>query len=245
MKGASMEMTSTDMTSQVEEEGHVPAADHDQEEVKKESSSQDVAVPLAHRSIREQLLSKQFLLFSIFFTVHNNRNQFTLTTARYHLAYLGDDETDNKYLTIFMLLTAVSVVGLPVMELLVKLGGYHAALQGVNILGIIYGLIILTSKSLNVQVAGFCVFAIYRFFIYAVSFSFLPTFVGESVIGKMVGVLIAIAGVASFVNIPLGRWPVQSLDGNFFWPNFIYTVMIVPCILIARFLGKDIPRESS
>jgi Major Facilitator Superfamily. len=229
--------TTTHVVSQVEE-----GTSTDKKEVNKPSSSY---IPISHLTLREQLLSKQFLLFSIFFTIHNNRNQFTLTTARNHLAFLGDDDTGNRYLTIFMLLTAVSVVGLPIMELLVKLGGYHAALQGTNVLGIIYGLIVLTSKSLDVQVAGFCVFAIYRFFIYAACFSFLPTFVGKSVIGKMIGVLIAIAGVVSFVNIPLGRWPIESLDGNFFWPNFIYTVMIVPCIFIARFLGKNIPAESS
>lgn len=197
-------------------------------------------VPISHRSLRHQILSKEFILFAIFFTVHNNRNQFTLTTARYHLAYLGDDETGNRYLGIFMILTAISIAGLPIMELLIKWGGFHAALQGVNFLGIIYGTIALGSKSLDVQVVGFCVFAIYRFFIYAVSFSYLPTFVGEKVIGQMVGVVISIAGIVSFMNIPLGRWPIETLDNNFFWPNFIYTAMVIPCIFIAWLLEKGI-----
>eukprot|EP00557_Chaetoceros_sp_GSL56_P005933 CAMPEP_0176487364 /NCGR_PEP_ID=MMETSP0200_2-20121128/6088_1 /TAXON_ID=947934 /ORGANISM="Chaetoceros sp., Strain GSL56" /LENGTH=448 /DNA_ID=CAMNT_0017884179 /DNA_START=358 /DNA_END=1704 /DNA_ORIENTATION=+ len=187
--------TYTKMRSNVETslETTADVVSHVEEDIPTDEVNSTSCIPISHRTLREQLLSKQFILFSIFFTIHNNRNQFTLTTARYHLAYLGDDETGNKYLTIFMLLTAVSVVGLPVMELLVRLGGYHAALQGTNVLGIIYGLIVLSSKSLDVQVAGFCVFAIYRFFIYAVCFSFLPTFVGKSVIGKMTGVLIAIA----------------------------------------------------
>jgi hypothetical protein len=33
------------------------------------------------------------------------------------------------------------------------------------------------------------------------------------------------------------------LDGNFFWPNFILTLAVFPCIALAWIMGKCIDKE--
>ena len=83
------------------------------------------------------------------------RDVFNLTTARDFLANLGDDDTGNKYLTIYTLLTPASILGLPFLGYVLTHYGYHAGLQTVNFLALAQGIIRRSSDNLNVQVLGF------------------------------------------------------------------------------------------
>jgi hypothetical protein len=50
-------------------------------------------------------------------------------------------------------------------------------------------------------------------------------------------------GLLSFINVGLSSWAINGLDGNFFWPNFILTLTVFPCIALAWIMGKCIDRE--
>mmetsp|Transcript_33741 Transcript_33741/g.70936 ORF Transcript_33741/g.70936 Transcript_33741/m.70936 type:complete len:154 (+) Transcript_33741:489-950(+) len=43
----------------------------------------------------------------------------------------------------------------------------------------------------------------------------------------------ATSAVLKFINLPLANWAVTKLDGNFFWPNFIYMIGMLPCLAMA------------
>jgi hypothetical protein len=47
------------------------------------------------------------------------------------------------------------------------------------------------------------------------------------------------------IQIPLANLAVQRLDGNFFIPNLIFTLLIFPCIVAAWGLGRCIRKEST
>jgi hypothetical protein len=98
-------------------------------------------VVIADRRSRQQLTSGQYLLLVVFFSIHLMENQWNLTTQRNFLAYLGDDEQDNKYLTIFTLLMPVSIVGLPFVDAAITHYGFVGGLQGINLLGLAYNII--------------------------------------------------------------------------------------------------------
>jgi hypothetical protein len=98
-------------------------------------------VIIADRSSRQQLTSGQYLFLVVFFSLHLMENQWNLTTQRDFLAYLGDDEQDNKYLTIFTLLMPVSIVGLPFVDAAITHYGFVGGLQGINLLGLAYNII--------------------------------------------------------------------------------------------------------
>jgi hypothetical protein len=96
---------------------------------------------IADRRSRQQLTSGQYLLLVVFFAIHVVENQWNLTTQRDFLAYLGDDEQDNKYLTIFTLLMPASIVGLPFVDAAITHYGFAGGLQGVNLLALVYNVI--------------------------------------------------------------------------------------------------------
>ena len=201
-------------------------------------------VLIASRPALDQLRSSQFLTLAAFFAFHHSRNTWTLTTTRDFLAYLGDDETGNKYLAIFTLLTPASVLGLPFVDKVVHKFGYAAGLHVVNALAIGQGIIQVSSDNLNVQVIGFVLYSFYRCFLFSVCFSALPAFLDGIVLGKGYGLLIFSGGVLSLMNIPLSNAAVQKLGGNFFIPNLIYTVLCGPCIVLVWMIHRGFMREA-
>jgi MFS family permease len=200
-------------------------------------------VLIADRPPMQQLRSRQFLTLSLFFAIHATRDMFNLTTARDFLAFLGDDETGNKYLTIYTLLTPASILGLPILDFVLTRHGYHAGLQTVNGLALVQGIIMVSSDNLNVQVLGFIFASFFRCFMYTICLGILPAFLGTNAVGKGSGIMPCAAGLLSLVNIPLASWAVNSLGGNFFYPNLMYTLVVLPCIYLAWSLGQGMKRE--
>ena len=200
-------------------------------------------VLISERPILHQLRSKQFLLLLLFYSFYSCLNVYALGTARDFLAYLGDDATGNLYLSLFVLMTPVSLLGLPFMDYILNGYGYHAGLQSINVLALSYSIVKVSSGSLNVQILGFLLFSMFRCFLFTVCYSFLPTFMTGKVVGRGVGVMVLCQGVTSLVNIPLSSWAVNRLDGNFFLPNLMYTILIMPFFYVAWLMGAGIKVE--
>lgn len=206
-------------------------------------SSRQSYILIADRTTRRQIMSGPFFLVTVFWCIMVTANQFTLTTTRDFLAHLGDDEVGNKYLTIFTLLTPASLCALPFSDYMVARFGFHGGFQSVNALALGYNLVRLLSDSLNVQVLGFILFSFFRCFLFGVSFSFLPTLLSPQVVGKAAGILYAITGVTSYINIPLATLAVKGQDGDFFIPTLIYTLLIIPSVVASWGIGRVIKME--
>ena len=198
---------------------------------------------IAERDPWDQLKSQQFVLMLVFFSVHLARNNYTMATARDFLAGLGDDEEGNKYISLFTGLSAMSLVGVPFIDLLIGKYGFPAALQAVNVLGIIHGIIQVASKNLDVHVVGFVVFSFYRCFTFSTSFSFLPTFLSGATIGRGCGIMSFVSALFSLVNIGLAHWAIHELDGDFFVPNLLFLLLIVPTMYVTWIIKKCVKRE--
>jgi hypothetical protein len=138
-----------------------------------------------------------------------------------------------------------SILGFPLIDATLQHYGYDGGLQLVNALAAIHGIIQVSSTNLNVQVVGFVVSSFYRSFLFAVVFSFLPTFLGRAVVGKANGLLAVSAGLANFINIPLGNAAINQWDGNFFIPNLLYTVLVIPFGYAVYVIGKGIRLEET
>lgn len=207
------------------------------------ASDETEYVQVANRTPGKQLLSAPFILLNIYWSIHLSANMFTMTTARDFLAFLGDDELGNKYLSIFTLLTPVSICGVPFVGKTLDRYGFHAGLQTVNLLGCLYQIIKISSNNLNVQVAGFVIFSFFRSFFFGVTFSFLPSLLSSDMVGKATGLMYAIGAAFSFINIPMAALAVNQYDGNFFIPNLMYTILVVPCVAAAWGLGYHIEKE--
>ncbi|GAX09316.1 hypothetical protein FisN_32Hh012 [Fistulifera solaris] len=190
-------------------------------------------VLVALRSPTQQLMAYPTVLLLIFFGIQVGINLWTLTTTRDFLAHLGDDALDNRYLSIFTLLTPVSLVGTPAVDWALRKFGYPGAFQFINLLSLGSMVIRVSSTNLNVQILGFVLFSFYRSFFFGVTFSYLPTLLSADMVGRMSGLLYMISGIASFLNIPMARLAIQRHDGDFFITNMIYTALIAPCVVAA------------
>lgn len=203
----------------------------------------DTYILLAKRTRKQQLLSFPHLCLIIFTCIHFTSNQWTLATIRDFLASLGDDEYDNRYLTIFTLLTPASLLGLPMVDYVIHNYGYYTGLQCVNALGIGYMLVRLCSTDLNVQIIGFVIFAIFRCFLYSTFSNLIPILFSSDLVSFVIGILIGIPGITAFLNVPLAKYTIEYADGNFFVANLLYTILIIPSILVAYGIGRTIQNE--
>ena len=202
-------------------------------------------VPVCDRTPRDQLLSLPFTMLLVFFAINLALNQFVLTTARDFLGYLGDEESSKQYLSIFTLLMPASILGLPFTDQVIARYGFHVGLQTICLLAAVHGIIQVSCDELNgVQIFGFAVFSFYRCFLFSIVFSYLPTLLSPDVVGKGVGAMHLAGGTFAFLNIPLSNVAVKHLDGNFFIPNLLYTLLVIPCSAAAWMIGKSTQRES-
>jgi len=197
-------------------------------------------IPIAMRSPGGQMKSKAYILLSIWFSFHKVSNIWTMTATRDFLGELGDDDYGNRYLSIFTLLTPFSIVALPFLDFVLHRYGFHAGLQAVNVLGILFGIIKVGTKSLNAQIAGFVVFTFFRCFLYSVGLSCVATFIGPTAIGKATGTLYVLAGLASFANIGLANVAVKV---GFFIPNMVFLVGEIPLLYLTYEMGKALEKD--
>jgi hypothetical protein len=196
---------------------------------------------VSSRTPFKQLTSLPFFLVGTFFVIHMASNQWVLTTTRDFLGYLGDNEVNNKYLTIFTLIMPASVAALPFTDATIHRFGFHGGFQAINILALGYSLIRLLSDNLNIQIIGFVLFAFYQSFLYGVVFSYIPTLLAQNVVGKAMGILYAVGGLSSLLNIPLSTLAIRKRD--FFIPNLMYTILLLPCFAAALGLGHFMKME--
>jgi hypothetical protein len=204
------------------------------------STTESSTITASHprTSFIQQCTSTRFLILTLLFTVHCSRIVFTLTSSKDFLSSLGDDKTGNRYLTILSLLSPVAVLGLPLVDFFVNKFGYIISLQIVNAVAIMHGIILVTSRNLNIQIIGFILLALYRCFTFAIILSYLEVVVEKHALGKLTGVISLSPGLLQLVNLPLTNWALGPLDGNYFWPNMIYIGFVVPCILGVCYLSR-------
>jgi MFS family permease len=199
---------------------------------------------IANRPQKQQLLSSQYITLGTFFAFHQARNTWILTTTRDFLAYLGDNEENNRYLSIFTLLTPVSVLGLPFVDWILHKYGYAAGLHACNLLGICQGIVQVSSTNLNIQIIGFVFYSFYRCFLFSVVFSALAQFLRGDVMGKGCGLYTLSGGVLGLAfNLPLSWVAVNKLDGNFFIPNLVYLLGCFPCVFLCHRVGSGFAKE--
>jgi len=196
-----------------------------------------------HGTFLQQATSYRFILICFLFAIHVARMSFTLSTAKDFLGSLGDNALNGKYLSIFSLSSPMVLLGLPLVELFVKKFGYIFALQSINVVALAHGIVLLGSKSLNAQVVGFVLFMFYRCFLLSICFSYLETFADKHALGKLTGLVSFTPGLLILLNIPMTQWALVQLKGDFFWPNFTYTMVIIPLVIGVWYLGRLYPTK--
>ena len=223
-------------TSMVEEEKLAMSVKEDPNESNEEDTDE------SKKKEWKELLSPSYLWLNAFFAFHVSRQQFMLTSAEAFLKDLGDD--DNTYIETFTYILPASILVFPFVDIILARFGYHAGLQGINILALIHATIQISSDNLNVQIIGFVVFSIYRSFMFGVIFPFLGVLLQPQVLGKANGLMHVSSGIMVLINIPLGDAAIAHWGGSFFIPNLIYTITIAPFVYAAWRCSATISAKS-
>jgi len=192
-----------------------------------------------HRStFLQQALSSPFIILAALYSFHDSRIAFVSTSSRDFLGSLGDDATGFRYLSLFSITAPLSLLGLPLVDLFIEKKGYIFAIQMVNVFALIHGSILIGTSSLNIQVVGFVVFAIYRCITYAILLNYLEVIAKEHILGKLTGLISIVPAMTNLMNIPISNWALGPLHGDFYWPNVLYTGSILLCVLGVMYLDR-------
>ena len=204
-------------------------------------------VLIADRSPWQQLTSRPMVLVGIFFAIHMAGTDFTLTTTRDYLAYLGDDELGNRYLSVFIALSPASLLAVPFLDFVLNRIGLYGAFQIINALSMLYLAIRVFHDQLDgLQELGFWVFSFYRCFLFGVTFSFLPTLLCPNVVGRATGYFYTASALLALVlNIALSNISILRFDGDFRLANAVYTALMLPCIVGMWFVGQCLRQEQA
>lgn len=230
----------------VDSEAHTAISDGDRNSLKSSSTCSNQVIPyvnVADRPYYQQLTSEPFLLLCYFFSIHQLNNIYTLATAQDFLAYLGDDQLDNKYLTVFTFLLPVSVVSIPCVDYILRHYGHYVGFQIINVLAVAYSCVKLFGTNLNIQIIGFIIFSFYRFLLFSITLSYVPILINVMISGKAIGIMFFMSGVIAFLNFPLSNLAITTNDGNFYQSNLILMIITIPCFLVAYRLNMYIQRE--
>jgi len=203
-----------------------------------ENEVEEDRVLLAERTANEQLFSLPFLSLTAFISISMISCTWSLITAADFLKSLGDDGT---YLKLFTLCQPASILALPLVDWIVREFGFGAAFQSVNVINFIYILIKCTSTNLHLQVITFLMVAAVRCFLYATTYSFIPSLLSADLVGRGTGFISMVGGLACFLNIPLNS---LAASCGFFIPNLIYLAAVLPCTIAARNVQHIITREN-
>jgi hypothetical protein len=111
------------------------------------------------------------------------------------LAYLGDDDYHHLYLSIFTTILPISITGVPFVDYIIQIYGFHVGFQTINILSILQNMIQLVSTDLNVQIIGFVLFTYLRCCLFCITLSYVSTLVSPQVNGKCVGLMMFTSGI--------------------------------------------------
>lgn len=198
----------------------------------------------------KQFTAAPFLLFLTFYGIQVALSTWNLVTQVGFLEELGDDDYGNIYLLVFTLIGPASIIGAPFMDWVVLHLGWNVAFQLINGLSVAYMTVkVAFSTNLQVQIAGFIIYSFYRSFLFGISYSYLPTLVGDAVVGRAAGIMGGCAGLASVLLIPLfrsmdsgdsdsGGSDSESSTSTYLLPNAILLCVNVPMIVVIAFLGR-------
>jgi len=134
-----------------------------------------------------------------------------------------------------------SIFAIPLVNAVLERYGFPGGFYAITLLSLGTGLVRVATTNIHVQVLGFVFFALFRAYLYGVSYSFLPVLLGDDVVGKAAGIMYFVTGITAFLNIPLANLAIRYDD--FFFTNMIYLALVIPTFFASIGIHRGIIRE--
>ena len=176
-------------------------------------------------SLQRQLCTYEYLLVVLFAAVQMLRCNFYIETVNELLLTYGD--TQAYYANIFSFVLPCGIVFIPIIDATVRQLGVVGTLNVTNILGIVFGTVLLV-PSLNLQTINFAVFACFRAFLYATLNTFIAFSFGVRTMGRVIGCTFTTAAVVTLLQYPAATFAENEEHTDFTTINLI---MLASCII--------------
>lgn len=185
-----------------------------------------VKIPLNEQSLTKQLQSSEFLSFTAFFCAGLLRFSYYLGSIDSQLTHLGQE--NGSYSMIFGTILPLGVFSTPFIGKLIDARGLKIGFVVIYCFKFLHSLLTLI-PNIDVQIAGFISFAIFRGCFFAVASAFLVQTFGRNTFGRIFGLSATIGAIFSLLQSPLLSLSLST--DNYSYSNFIVLGMTL-CVLV-------------
>ena len=167
---------------------------------------------LSQRSFRSQIQTTTFLQLLFFFSISTLWANFFVGTISSQLgpAVTNLSTTEYSYLiNAFNVLLPAAVVGIPVIGWLLDTRGFVVSIFLTIALGLLFavGLLVANPKRHpGLLIAAFCCYALFRTFLFSVTFAYVGQKFGFRHFGALSGVLFFVAAAIGYLQYPINSW---------------------------------------
>ena len=164
--------------------------------------------PLRDRSFRAQIASTSFRYLLFFFCVCTLwANFFVGTVAEQLQSGINDKQEMEGLLTAFNYILPGAVVGIPVIGWLLDTYGFVFSIFLTILLGLFFavGMLFHAQAHPRILVGAFCCYALFRTFLFAVTFAFVGHKFGYSHFGVLSGLLFFFSAGVGFLQYPINN----------------------------------------
>jgi len=153
-----------------------------------------------------QVTSLEFVLALVFAGIQMLRCNYYIMSVNDLLHAYGDD--DDVYTRLFSYILPCGIVFVPIIERTLHVVGVINTLHVTNVLGVIFGLLLLV-PSLPVQAVNFIVFTAFRAYLYATLNNFTAQCFGVRTMGRMIGCIFTCASLVTLVQYPAAAYAME------------------------------------
>ncbi|CAM9608185.1 unnamed protein product [Phaeothamnion confervicola] len=193
-------------------------------------------LPVAHLPLRQQLLSREFLLSLVFYLVN-------VLKVNSYIGYLDqmlrdiDAPSNNSYQNILGGMIALGFLFVPVVDLVVGRTGLGWTAQIINAISVGYLAFLMTNK-LWAQWPAVIIYAAYRAFVFGYPPLLALEVFGPATFGRISGLLFTIGGVPTLMAYPLTAWGRSGDFGGWRGVNGMLLASTLIAIVPAAWLQK-------
>ena len=203
-------------TSLVQNEAQLVGYDDDDDDNNDDEAEGETEPTLWSLPLSEQLKSFEFLFIVIFASVQQLRANTYIGLNDQVLARMGD--THGHYIDIFGYALPAGLFFIPLIDIVVNMLGLVGALHTTNVLGIVYGGLVLV-QCLPVQIVTFVAFTGYRAFLYSVMSTFNANVFGLQTLGRITGFVFSSSAVFQLLQYPIVKTIPTYFHNDPFWPQ--------------------------
>eukprot|EP00977_Amphora_coffeiformis_P008584 scaffold1953_cov176-Amphora_coffeaeformis.AAC.2 len=180
--------------------------------------------------LEKQIRTFDFCLVLLFVSFHMLRTNFLIESVNEVVATYGDD--DGFYAKVFGFVLPAGVAFIPFIEYTISKYGVVASLDVTNVLGVVWGAILLI-PCLPLQAFNFFIFTGFRAYLYSTLSNFIAMTFGVATMGRVIGFSFTTSAIFTLLQYPAASYAEDGPEPEFTAVNSLSLALcLVPIVLV-------------